>query len=101
MSKPAIDDITVSVVIPAYQSDHTIEETLDSITAQKGDFRYEVITVNSSNDSTPFIVREKFPTVKLVQLQTRTPSGAARNIGADQAGGRFLVYNSSWIISPC
>lgn len=56
---------------------------------------YEVIVVDSSNDHTPHLVREHFPTVKLIHLEKRTDPGTARNIGITQARGEILAFIDS------
>ena len=85
----------ISVVIPAYNSESTIEKTLNALLNQQGDFEYEIIVVDSSNDSTPDIIRSKFPGVKLIQLENKTPAGLARNLGAETATGEFIAFLDS------
>lgn len=88
------DDL-ISVIIPSYHSDSTISATLESLSNQKGVSNYEVIVVNSSNDLTPKIIQEKLPWVTLIQLETQTPAGAARNLGAQKAAGKYLAFLDS------
>ncbi len=88
-------DVLVSVVIPSYKSEDTIDKTLASLMAQKTTFGYEVIVVNSSEDSTATIVREQFPSVTLIQLKVPTLAGPARNIGAGNAAGRYVAFLDS------
>ena len=89
------NECTISVIIPCYHSDSTIERTLNTLVTQKVEFKYEIIVVNSSIDSTPDIIRNKFPRVKLIQLDKRTPAGTARNAGAGNAKGRFIAFLDS------
>lgn len=85
----------VSVVIPCHNSDDTIADTLEALSRQRGEFRYEVIVVNSSNDLTPEIINEKFPWVKLIQLKDKTAAGVSRNVGAEKATGKFIAFVDS------
>jgi len=89
------NDCLVSVVIPCYNSEDTIEKTLETLSNQKGEFTYEVIVVNSSADLTPDIIREKFAWAKLIQLEGKTPAGLARNIGANLSSGTFIAFLDS------
>ncbi|TKJ37262.1 hypothetical protein CEE37_14205 [candidate division LCP-89 bacterium B3_LCP] len=85
----------VSVVVPCYNSSSTIERTLSSLIKQTGDFILEIIAVNSSNDTTPNLITEKFPSIKLIQLPERARPAIARNIGAKEARGEFIAFLDS------
>jgi glycosyltransferase involved in cell wall biosynthesis len=82
-----------SVIIPTFNREATIRETLQSVEQQT--FRdFEVIVVDDgSSDSTCEIVRS-FGSVKLIQQPNAGP-GAARNRGAANAGGRYLAFLDS------
>ena len=82
----------VTVVIPSYHSEKTIEKTLEALSSQVKEIGSEVIVVNSSEDLTPTIIAEKFPWVKCIQLPKKTLAGAARNIGARMARGKFVAF---------
>jgi len=84
-----------SVIIPSYNSEITICECLDSVLQQQVDFPYEVIVVDSSQDSTPELIRKNFPTVTLIHFPTRTDPGRARNAGVKRARGEILVFIDS------
>jgi glycosyltransferase involved in cell wall biosynthesis len=82
----------VTVVIPSYNSEKTIGKTLRALSSQKGEIGCEIIVVNSSKDLTPTIIAEKFPWVKCIQLPEKTLAGAARNMGAGIARGKFVAF---------
>lgn len=99
--------LDVSVVIPSYNSLDTIEDCLNSISAQVTDRKFEIIVIDSSNDGTHEIV-EKFDKVKLIQIAQRTISSAARNIGVSEAKGDIICFIDSdcnadpdWIENMC
>jgi glycosyltransferase involved in cell wall biosynthesis len=69
----------VSLVIPVYNAEATIERCLESVIAQRVDFEYEVIVADSSSDRTPEIIARRFPSVRLVRLERRAFPGTARN----------------------
>ena len=81
----------VSVVIPAFNAELFIGETIDSVLAQTYP-AYEVIVVDDgSSDRTRELVTERFGTrVRLVVQENQGPS-AARNAGAAAARGDYLA----------
>jgi glycosyltransferase involved in cell wall biosynthesis len=85
----------VSVIVPCYNGSRTIRRALGSLMAQDFDLPYEVIVVDSSSDGTDAIVREEFPRVRLIRRETRTPVGAARNLGVRQARGDIIAFFDS------
>ncbi len=87
--------ILVSIIIPCYNSKKYISKCLNSLVSQQTDFNYEIIVVDSSEDATPKIVKEKFPTVKLILCRKRMYPGGARNIGVKQAKGKILAFIDS------
>jgi len=69
----------VSVVIPIYNGERTIERCLESVMAQQVPFPFEVVVADSSEDRTPEIVAARFPSVRLIRLGERAYPGTARN----------------------
>jgi len=82
----------VSVVVPCYNGSRTIREALESLVAQDIPSPYEVIVADSSCDGTDVIVRDEFPSVRLIRRETRTPVGAARNLGVGRAQGDIIAF---------
>jgi cellulose synthase/poly-beta-1,6-N-acetylglucosamine synthase-like glycosyltransferase len=82
----------VSIVIPAFHSDDTIADCLESLRAQTlADF--EIIVVNSSPESrTRRIVEDRFPEVGFEQAPGRLLPHAARNAGVKHTRGEILVF---------
>lgn len=85
-------DPTLSVIIPAYRSLHTLGMVLTALPDQLGSLDTEVIVVESSGpDVATRLVRE-YPWIRLVASDTRLSPGAARNLGASRARGKMLVF---------
>ena len=82
----------ISVVIPCYNSEKFIFDCLSSLFNQKFDYDYELIVVDSSKDSTPDIIRDKFPSVKLLHFNSKTLAGKARNIGVKAAKSSIIAF---------
>jgi glycosyltransferase involved in cell wall biosynthesis len=85
----------ISVVIPSYNSEKTIEKCLDSLLNQSYRGEYELILVDSSNDATPEIVSARYPGVKLIHLKEKTDPGTARNMGVENAKGEVIAFIDS------
>ena len=89
--------ISLSVIIPVYNTARWIGECLDSILAQKA-FDLEVICVDDgSTDESPEILRayaEKDSRVKIITQENRGIS-ATRNRGIEEAQGEYLCFVDS------
>lgn len=85
----------ISIIIPAYDSHATIAACLDAIERQSWrDF--ETIVVDSSpTEETASIVRERFPSVRLLRNPTRLYPQGARNQGFAAAKGSLIVFTDS------
>jgi glycosyltransferase involved in cell wall biosynthesis len=82
----------VSVIIPAYNAEKFIADTIDSVQSQT--YRqWEMIVVNDgSTDATSSIVKKKGnEKIQLIE-QTNAGVSAARNKGLEQAGGEYVVF---------
>lgn len=90
-----MDDIFISIIIPAYEAKSTIIKTLASLHNQDYGGEREIIVVNSSEDETKDIIHHKFPEVKVIQLEKRVFTGEAKNIGLKKARGKIMAFIDS------
>lgn len=84
----------VSVIIPAYNSEQFIRETLDCLVRQTLDDIEAVIINDGSTDSTQSILDEyaaKYPWMK-AYTQENAGVSAARNNGLAKATGKYVVF---------
>ena len=81
----------VSVVIPAYLSQETLEDCLLSLRGQSHP-SFETIVVDSSPDDRCAAIVEKFPEARLIRHPGRLLPHGARNRGAAAARGEILVF---------
>jgi glycosyltransferase involved in cell wall biosynthesis len=94
-SHPAIK--SVSAVIPAYNAEHFISETIQSVLAQTVEVEEIIVVDDGSSDGTGDVAA-KFPKTRVI----RRPNGgqaAARNTGIDAATGEwigFLDHDDIW-----
>ena len=84
--------VTFSVVVTFYNQREFVADALDSILAQQRD-NVEIIAVDdASNDGTPQALLEYQDSVNLVLLQENQGVSVARNAGAAEATGDYLVF---------
>lgn len=84
--------LRVSVVVPAYNAQDTIERAINSIYAQTYDDIHEIIVVDDgSTDGTADIVRSRYPEVTVIQ-QANTGSPTARNRGVEASSGEYVAF---------
>ena len=100
-----MEQILVSVIIPAYNAEKYIEETLDSLIAQSlKNVNFEAICINDgSTDSTPNILEryankdERF----IVLSQENVGRSIARNAGIEKAKGKYVLFlDSDDLLAP-
>ncbi|WP_337286884.1 glycosyltransferase [Candidatus Methylomirabilis sp.] len=93
--------LALSVIVPSYNAASTIEACLMSLINQDVKDPYEIIVVDSSEDNTPRIISEKFPSVHLIHFNERTFAQAARARGLRHASGEFVaMVDADCVASP-
>jgi len=88
------DEYLVSIVIVTYNSADYVEACINSIDARRGRVAYafEIIVVdNHSSDDTVRILKERFPSVALLENDENYGWGRANNQGVARATGDFIV----------
>lgn len=86
---------TVSVVIPAKNRKEIAVRAIESALKQEAVI-VEVILVNDgSKDGTEDYVKQKFPSVILINNRTSVGGATARNIGAGYANGAYVAFLDS------
>ncbi len=86
--------------MPSYNSRRTIDRCLSSLLDQDGEFPYEILLVDSSDDGTGDHVAERYPSVQLIQLAEKTLPGKGRNLGARRARGSILAFTDADCVAP-
>jgi GT2 family glycosyltransferase len=91
----------VSIVVVTWNGRRFLEACLTAAEAQ-GDVTAEIVLVdNASTDGTISFVRERFPRVRIVQLQENQGFAGGNNAGARAARGRFLAFlNNDTVPQP-
>lgn len=85
----------LSIIIVSWNTRDLLRRCLQSIEAQRGDLRVEIIVVdNASHDGTPAMVRDEFPQVRLIETGANLGFSAGNNVGMRAAQGDwFLLLN--------
>jgi glycosyltransferase involved in cell wall biosynthesis len=84
-------DPPVAVIIPAWRAWSTLDRVLDSLESQlhPGD---EAVLVESSADGRAAALRASRPWLNVIEMPTRTPPGAARNIGVEATNAPLVAF---------
>lgn len=83
-------DLSLSVVIPVYNSAETLERCLSTIAAQLGPGDEVIVVDDGSTDDVPAVAGRFRATI--VRLDRRSGVAAARNRGADRATRPVLLF---------
>ncbi|MCX7396131.1 MAG: glycosyltransferase family A protein [Planctomycetales bacterium] len=82
-----------SVVIPTYNRESTLAETLASVAAQE--FQdFECIVVDDGSTDGTVAIAQSFPFVRVICQQNSGP-GVARNTGVNAAKGQYMAFLDS------
>ncbi|WP_409200093.1 glycosyltransferase family 2 protein [Methanobrevibacter sp. DSM 116169] len=93
-----MDEIIVSVIVPIYNSSHTLEKTLNSIIHQKFE-NYEIIVIDDG--STDDSLDKSYETLSKSSLpyqiihQKNKGASVARNNGLEVAKGEYILFVDS------
>jgi glycosyltransferase involved in cell wall biosynthesis len=89
-----------SIIIPAYNSGHLIEETITSFLNQTFE-DYEIIVVDDGSTDNTAELLNKFADRIQILKQTNQGSAVARNAGIKQAQGKYIVsFDQDDILYP-
>ncbi len=87
-------DLLITIAIPAYNNEKTIEKTINSCLNQETDIHYEILIVDdASTDSTPEILAQYDDSkIRVVTLDERVPLIANHNICLENALGQYVLF---------
>lgn len=82
----------ISVIIPTYNGEKTIERAINSIINQEGDYNIEVLICDDcSEDKTVKIAQELGAIVLKNKIHTGGPN-TGRNLGIKKARGKYVAF---------
>jgi GT2 family glycosyltransferase len=82
----------VSVIVVTWNGRHFLDACLSAIAAQQGPSYEAILVDNGSHDGTTDFVRQRFPWVRIVALETNRGFAGGNNAGARAASGRYLAF---------
>lgn len=87
----------ISIIVPVYNAENFIEETLDCVLAQTYPDWELLLVEDCSSDNTVTLIRrymEKIgdPRIRLITQPSNMGAALARNRGLAEAGGRYISY---------
>lgn len=90
--------IDVSIIIPVYNVENFLEQCIDSALQQKN-CNLEIIIIDDCSTDNSFAIAkkyaEKFSQIKLIQQKENKKVGAARNLGIENAKGKYILFIDS------
>jgi len=85
----------ISVIIPAYNAEKTIEKTLNAVLSQKfSKNKFEVIVVDDESTDNTINIIKKFKKVKLITKKHGGPA-SSRNLGVKKSKGKIILFTDS------
>lgn len=93
----------ISVVIPNFNGEKTVGNTIESIYEQKTK-RLEIIVVDDmSTDDSVDMIKKRFPKVKIAECNDKKYAAGARNIGIAHASGEYVLFvdNDAYLGRGC
>lgn len=91
---PTEAEVDLSVIMPIYNYENLIGQTIEAALNQKTRFKYELILVDDGSNQAAKDILERYkqnPIVKVIH-QENGGIGAARNTGLNNARGRYLMF---------
>lgn len=85
-------DIAVSVIVPVFNGEATIERCIKSISEQSLENIEIIIVDDGSTDNTPSVIRSICDTRIRIITQENAGQGVARNAGIMAARGRYIAF---------
>ncbi|MRR21874.1 glycosyltransferase family 2 protein, partial [bacterium] len=82
----------LSVVIVSYNVSDFLRRALQTLITAAGETEYEIIVVdNNSSDGSPVMVREEFPSVRLIASDSNEGFSAGCNTGIQASAGDYIL----------
>ena len=91
----------LSIIIVNYNVKEFLQNLLHSIEKASANISKEIIVIdNASDDGSVEFIKEKFPSVKLIENKINLGFGKANNHGLEIAEGKYILFiNPDTIVS--
>lgn len=87
----------ISIVIPSYNTQNVLSDTLDALSKQVCECSYETVVVDCSETDAVKDICERFGVLFHREIERFNP-GKGRNIGAEKASGSLIVFVDADVI---
>lgn len=86
--------VRASVIIPTYRRPHLLKNALESLAAQTGECRFEVVVINDAPDEDLSSLAAGFSDigVRLISPPRNVGRAIARNIGVRNSSGDIIIF---------
>jgi len=84
-------DIKFSIIIPAYNAEQFIQDSINSILNQTYS-NYEILVIDDCSTDNTYNIVKKYSSIKLLQTPVNSRQGAARNIGLNNCSGDYILF---------
>jgi len=88
----------LSIIIPVYNAEETIEQCLLNIIQEAKKYTHEIIVIDDNSIDKSISIVKKFKDIKLIKLEKNMGVGYARNIGIQYSKYDILCYIDSDLI---
>src|SRR5689334_18344661 len=85
-------DSSVSVVIPTFNRPAMLLRALHSVTSQTFRPREVIVVCDGPDEEAAALVSREHPSVRLLQLKTRSGAAVARNLGVQAARADWVAF---------
>ena len=86
----------ITIIIPTYNAEHTIEKCVESLLKQVGNFSYQIIILDDGSSDGTLARLEKYQDNQLVEVVAKQNTGASstRNVGIEMAemDSEYLIF---------
>lgn len=89
-----LGDVDLSIIMPIYNYEDLIEQTINAALNQKTKYKFELILVDDGSNQPAKDILEKYKSNPLVKVihQENGGIGTARNTGLNNACGRYYMF---------
>jgi hypothetical protein len=82
----------VSIIIVNYNTSELLKDCINSVLKKTQNVKYELIVIdNASSDCSIKMMKNEFPSIKLIESKENLGFGRANNLGARYATGKYLL----------
>jgi len=94
-------ELDLSIIIVNYNVKEFLQNLLHSIEKASANISKEIIVIdNASEDGSVEVLKEKFPSIKLIENNINSGFGKANNQGLEIANGKYILFiNPDCIVS--